>query len=138
MQRTHDLTVSGVHTYYVVAGDTPILVHNSGGGCKEVTLPSFDGFEQARNKALDLLGEVDSATRQPYIGRLESAQTTYGKVVGFTTRVNGEFKRCRMDCDPVKVPHINVEVGKGDTARKWAVSWNGTEDDFARMLGGNS
>ncbi|MER0242183.1 hypothetical protein AAHZ94_09125 [Streptomyces sp. HSW2009] len=127
-----------MHTYYVVAGDTPILVHNSGGGCKEVTLPSFDGFEQARNKALDLLGEVDSATRQPYIGRLESAQTTYGKVVGFTTRVNGEFKRCRMDCDPVKVPHINVEVGKGDTARKWAVSWNGTEDDFARMLGGNS
>ncbi|NJP99514.1 hypothetical protein HCK00_02900 [Streptomyces sp. PLAI1-29] len=28
-QRTHDLTVDGIHTYYVVAGVTPVLVHNS-------------------------------------------------------------------------------------------------------------
>ncbi|MGW0881758.1 polymorphic toxin-type HINT domain-containing protein [Streptomyces sp. NPDC002671] len=27
-QITHDLTVSGVHTYYVLAGATPVLVHN--------------------------------------------------------------------------------------------------------------
>jgi hypothetical protein len=26
----YNLTVDGVHTYYVVAGDTPVLVHNSG------------------------------------------------------------------------------------------------------------
>lgn len=30
-QRTYDLTVDSVHTYYVVAGDTPVLVHNCGG-----------------------------------------------------------------------------------------------------------
>ncbi|MBB5938009.1 polymorphic toxin-type HINT domain-containing protein [Streptomyces zagrosensis] len=29
LQRTHDLTVAGVHTYYVVAGGAPVLVHNS-------------------------------------------------------------------------------------------------------------
>ncbi|MES9589200.1 EndoU domain-containing protein [Streptomyces sp. NPDC094045] len=28
-QRTHDLTVDGLHTYYVLAGETPVLVHNS-------------------------------------------------------------------------------------------------------------
>ncbi|MFG2628202.1 Hint domain-containing protein [Streptomyces sp. NPDC048473] len=28
-QRTFDLTVSGVHTYYVIAGHTPVLVHNA-------------------------------------------------------------------------------------------------------------
>ncbi|ROQ66060.1 intein/intein [Streptomyces sp. 840.1] len=28
-QRTHDLTVKGLHTYYVLAGQTPVLVHNS-------------------------------------------------------------------------------------------------------------
>ncbi|MFJ2171562.1 polymorphic toxin-type HINT domain-containing protein [Streptomyces sp. NPDC087851] len=27
-QRTHDLTVTGIHTYYVLAGKTPVLVHN--------------------------------------------------------------------------------------------------------------
>ncbi|GAT85227.1 hypothetical protein STXM2123_5928 [Streptomyces sp. F-3] len=28
-QRTHDLTVENIHTYYVLAGQTPVLVHNS-------------------------------------------------------------------------------------------------------------
>ncbi|MEU4246905.1 hypothetical protein AB0F15_05785 [Amycolatopsis sp. NPDC026612] len=27
--RTYNLTVEGVHTYYVLAGDTPVLVHNT-------------------------------------------------------------------------------------------------------------
>ncbi|GHJ39773.1 putative T7SS-secreted protein [Streptomyces sp. TS71-3] len=108
------------------------------GGPKEKVLPKYDSFEQARNKALDLLGRIDPATREPYVGRLESAESTYGKVVGFTTRVDGEFKRFRLDYDPEKGPHINVEVGKGDSARKWAVPWNGTEDDFKRILGGNT
>ncbi|WP_446038218.1 polymorphic toxin-type HINT domain-containing protein [Streptomyces sp. SID1121] len=30
-QRTHDLTVTGVHTYYVLAGTAPVLVHNCDG-----------------------------------------------------------------------------------------------------------
>ncbi|GAA3651214.1 hypothetical protein GCM10022267_41890 [Lentzea roselyniae] len=29
-QRVHNLTVSGAHTYYVLAGATPVLVHNCG------------------------------------------------------------------------------------------------------------
>ncbi|MGW4728486.1 polymorphic toxin-type HINT domain-containing protein [Streptomyces shenzhenensis] len=32
-QTTHDLTINGTHTYYVLAGATPVLVHNSGPGC---------------------------------------------------------------------------------------------------------
>jgi RHS repeat-associated protein len=28
---TYDLTIDGLHTYYVVAGDTPVLVHNDSG-----------------------------------------------------------------------------------------------------------
>ncbi|WP_406707917.1 hypothetical protein [Streptomyces halobius] len=30
--RTYNLTVDGLHTYYVMAGETPVLVHNS--NCK--------------------------------------------------------------------------------------------------------
>ncbi len=33
--RTYNLTVDGLHTYYVLAGETPVLVHNSG-GCPEI------------------------------------------------------------------------------------------------------
>ncbi|MFF0225089.1 polymorphic toxin-type HINT domain-containing protein [Streptomyces sp. NPDC004629] len=32
-QITHDLTIEDVHTYYVLAGETPVLVHNSGPWC---------------------------------------------------------------------------------------------------------
>ncbi|WP_369275786.1 polymorphic toxin-type HINT domain-containing protein [Streptomyces sp. R11] len=31
--RTYNLTVAGLHSYYVLAGATPILVHNSGPNC---------------------------------------------------------------------------------------------------------
>ncbi|MGR8008754.1 golvesin C-terminal-like domain-containing protein [Streptomyces hypolithicus] len=30
-ERVHNLTVAGVHTYYALAGSTPVLVHNCGG-----------------------------------------------------------------------------------------------------------
>ncbi|MGX1547411.1 RHS repeat-associated core domain-containing protein [Streptomyces adustus] len=30
-QRTHDLTITGIHAYYVLAGATPLLVHNCDG-----------------------------------------------------------------------------------------------------------
>ncbi|WP_432163949.1 polymorphic toxin-type HINT domain-containing protein, partial [Streptomyces tendae] len=30
-QRTHDLTIDDIHAYYVLAGATPVLVHNCGG-----------------------------------------------------------------------------------------------------------
>ena len=32
-QITYNLTINETHTYYVVAGDTPVLVHNGGPGC---------------------------------------------------------------------------------------------------------
>lgn len=128
----YNLSVQGIHTYHV--GNSEILVHND---CEEV-LPTYDHFEQARNRALELLGDVDPGTRQPYVGRLETSTTTYGKTVGFTTRVDGVFKRFRMDYDLTKGPHINVEIGRGASVKKWAVPWKGTEEDFARLLGGNS
>ncbi|MGW9458850.1 polymorphic toxin-type HINT domain-containing protein [Streptomyces globisporus] len=37
-QRTHDLTISGIHTCYVLAGATPVLVHNCGDGDGVATL----------------------------------------------------------------------------------------------------
>ncbi len=35
--RTYNLTVDDIHTYYVLAGDTPVLVHNSGCGVEKWT-----------------------------------------------------------------------------------------------------
>jgi hypothetical protein len=32
-QRVHNLTVEDLHTYYVMAGNTPVLVHNNSASC---------------------------------------------------------------------------------------------------------
>lgn len=34
-ERVHNLTVEGIHTYYVLAGDSPVLVHNCPGSTNE-------------------------------------------------------------------------------------------------------
>ncbi|WP_406204341.1 polymorphic toxin-type HINT domain-containing protein [Kitasatospora sp. NBC_01560] len=137
---THNLTVNLLHTYYVLAGTTPVLVHNCGGAvdghsptCEcnpenprsEVTLDT-DSFEQARNTGLDLVGSLDAGSRAPLIGRLEAATETYGKLVGFTGRSGGDYREFRLDVDSKKGTHINVMTGKGASVRKWAIRWPGT------------
>ncbi|MEV0701015.1 polymorphic toxin-type HINT domain-containing protein [Saccharopolyspora sp. NPDC050389] len=47
LQRVHNLTVDGIHTYHVLAGQTPVLVHNSNGICG-----SADPFSFKRTEAL--------------------------------------------------------------------------------------
>ncbi|MFF4898384.1 RHS repeat-associated core domain-containing protein [Streptomyces sp. NPDC001068] len=95
----------------------------------------FDSYEQARNKALEILGDIDPHTREPYEGRMGKS-AAFGRVVGFETRVNGEWKQFRIDYDPVKGPHINVAVGRG--GQRYAVRWNGSEADMLRILKGNT
>ncbi|MEU6122594.1 polymorphic toxin-type HINT domain-containing protein [Streptomyces sp. NPDC047123] len=41
-ERTYNLTVAGLHTYYVLAGATPVLVHNSNGLCGTAALENGD------------------------------------------------------------------------------------------------
>ena len=40
---TYDLTIGNLHTYYVVAGSTPVLVHNCGDGEEGVVTPTENG-----------------------------------------------------------------------------------------------
>ncbi|MBQ0994208.1 polymorphic toxin-type HINT domain-containing protein [Micromonospora sp. H61] len=49
LKSMHDLTVADIHTYYVVAGKTPVLVHNCG-----------DGFTPAPSMADRPYGPVDA------------------------------------------------------------------------------
>ncbi|MCT2594182.1 sugar-binding protein, partial [Streptomyces sp. N2-109] len=75
-QRTHDLTINNTHTYYVLAGTTPVLVHNDSGFDWEKELENLkkgwdsgdlddDGYHaprgnQAENKEFkDALREIE-------------------------------------------------------------------------------
>ncbi|AVG17720.1 hypothetical protein CFN79_18645 [Chromobacterium vaccinii] len=127
-----NIQVAEFQTYHV--GELGAWVHNAN-CCREVTLPKVQSFEQARNQALNLIGDM-GADSEPYIGRLGSSLGN-GKVVG---RVSADGKvRWRLDYDPDKGTHINIEdfrEGKGDKARKIVIPFDGNEATFGSILKG--
>lgn len=147
-QQTYDLTVDDVHTYYVLAGATPVLVHNCGGSqpghsdlCRcdpeiprsEVVLDA-GSFEQARNQALDTVGPIDTGSWQRRQGTMESAVDTFGRDTGFTATRGGEYRSFRLDTDDRIGPHINVMTGKGASVRKWAIRFPGGSGGISTWL----
>ena len=90
--------------------------------------PSLDAssYENARNIALERLGEIDPSTREKITGRIGIGK---GKTVGFKTVVDGVPKTYRVDYDPNKKAHINIEVGKKTGRKKLAIEFPGTEAD---------
>jgi filamentous hemagglutinin len=55
-----NFSVEGWHTYHV--GELGVWVHNE-------CVINFRTNEQARNRALELIGEIDQATRTAYVAR---------------------------------------------------------------------
>ncbi|CAN7212521.1 RHS domain-containing protein [Acidovorax sp. LjRoot129] len=102
---------------------------------KEIEIEA-KSYEEARNIALEKMGSIDPSTRAPQTGRLGAGK---GRRTGFTGMgKDGEFKRMRLDYDPTKGPHINVEVGKGACAKKWAIKFRGNEKTFEKLLKRNT
>ncbi|WP_158973388.1 hypothetical protein, partial [Streptomyces griseus] len=69
--RTYNLTVDDLHTYYVLAGETPVLVHNSG-PCDPAALASkinADDLKMTRTVANHFSDVTkDSRVARPYMG----------------------------------------------------------------------
>jgi RHS repeat-associated protein len=97
----HNLTVADFHTYYVLAGATPVLVHNDGGE------PVTDDFNQARNRALDWLSSRGFKAERVTLGKFG---TIKGQPVGMQT-ANGKAG-FRIEFDDRSGAHINVWSGK--------------------------
>jgi hypothetical protein len=99
--QVHNLTINGVHTYYVLAGTAPVLVHNKGGK------PAADDFNQARNQALDWLIPRGFKAEKVTLGKFGAIK---GRPVGMQT-VNGKVG-FRIEFDERSGAHINVWAGK--------------------------
>ena len=99
----------------------------------EQILSGYKTYEQARNKALELIGYLGHGSK-PVTGRLKSS-AGYGKTIG---RQSADGKvRWRLDYDPNKGTHINVEdfrMGKGGDAKKYAIPFEGNESTYKSLL----
>jgi hypothetical protein len=67
----YNLTVADTHTYYVVAGDVPVLVHNDGGGPTFVDGELFEWTMSTPNGDVKMAAEV----------RINGSQLTLGDVI---------------------------------------------------------
>ncbi|WP_206093822.1 hypothetical protein [Paludifilum halophilum] len=100
---------------------------------KEIELPPAKSYEEARNKALDIIGDLGPGATK-VTGRLPSS-AGYGKVIG---RQSADGKvRWRLDYDPEKGCHINIEdfrEGKGNRAKKMYIRFPGNEETYNKLL----
>ncbi|PWV83383.1 hypothetical protein C7423_12414 [Pantoea ananatis] len=100
----------------------------------ETTLKSEKKWESARNKALDIVGNL-GADSKPVIGRLEISSGN-GKVIG--RQSNDGKVGWRVDYDPEKGTHINIwdySQGKGPgKAVKQVIPFEGNEKSFETIL----
>ncbi len=102
---------------------------------KEIELEA-GSFEQARNLALQKLGPIVPGSRVTQIGRLGVGKD---QNVGFYgIGPDGTFKRYRLDYDPTKQAHINVEIGKGACAKKYAIKFPGNEETVRKLYKRNT
>ncbi|MFI1291034.1 LamG-like jellyroll fold domain-containing protein [Streptomyces sp. NPDC020792] len=118
---TYDLSIDGLHTYYVLAGATPVLVHNDGGE------PVTDDFNQARNQALDWLSSRGFKAEKVTLGKFG---TIKGMPVGMQT-ANGKAG-FRIEFDDRSGAHINVWAGKEKGPH---FQFNATEATVTKLQG---
>ncbi|MFE3830659.1 polymorphic toxin-type HINT domain-containing protein [Streptomyces sp. NPDC059092] len=110
---TYNLTVAEIHTYYVLAGDTPVLVHNSG-ECPNGGAPrSADGKFSKRNGEPGRDGAADEANAW------DQLEMDGAVVMRNETAVSAPGMRVRKYDGTVEIngQWYGIEV-KGGTAKK--------------------
>jgi len=125
---------AGTSAAGIATGIAKIKPGTQPGNRIEQTLSPEKSWESARNKALNILGNL-GADSKPIIGRLEVSAGN-GKVIGRQSS-DGKVGR-RVDYDPDKGTHINIwdySQGKGPgKAIKQVIPFEGNEKAFETIL----
>ncbi|WP_406516078.1 polymorphic toxin-type HINT domain-containing protein [Streptomyces sp. NBC_00873] len=93
---TRNLTVDGLHTYYVLAGATPVLVHTSNGSCGVAGISNLHGKSLA-DAEQDVFGQGFSFTSETKSGYRRYDHPDGSQI---WIRPNGEVQRLGPSIDP--------------------------------------
>jgi hypothetical protein len=87
----HDLTVATTHTYYVLAGNVPVLVHNNDGSCD---IPTLKGYAQQIREAGDSPQAIEN--RVIAVGQDAAGNLTAGSSNGFDPGMKSMAKKLNI------------------------------------------
>lgn len=95
--RVHNLTVDELHTYYVLAGETPVLVHNSNGGdLTPEQLKSIESYrkliEEHELKLRDYLANPDAYDNKGFLKNAPSEEVRQRIIDGRTRHLRKEIQ----------------------------------------------
>ncbi|MCF2525765.1 polymorphic toxin-type HINT domain-containing protein [Yinghuangia soli] len=119
-QRVHNLTVADFHTYYVVAGATPVLVHNSD-GCESIAL----GLSSYDDDPMYLMDFADSKKAKSYKHWPSGGDDWVNELKGYVKdgRTKIHFNLDGID-DPVAAARIGArhDPRDGEHVTAWELS----------------
>lgn len=117
LAKVHNLTIGNAHTYHVLAGATPVLVHNSGPGCGSVWIDSKKvdhHFKHAED--FGVTGKANKASRQAFVGALSRFVRDPGNV-----QISGTYRGtpARHYVDLNSGRHVSVDIDSGKLLGAW-------------------
>ncbi|MFC4333715.1 golvesin C-terminal-like domain-containing protein [Salininema proteolyticum] len=97
----HNLTVAGLHTFHVKAGDADLLTHNKGGDCVEG--PDQGSGPVPDSQARDLAAEARDRLYDDMTGTMSKSQKgKYPMMVGATDKSTGNTVAAAKRAEPSK------------------------------------
>ena len=96
---------------------------------RELVLDRVQTYEQARNQALKIIGDVDVHTSMPHICTV--GEGLKGKIVG--RRWHGKKVTLRLDYDPKKGAHINVTDYRNGKTISVAIPFEASEEEVIAL-----
>ncbi|MCX5417315.1 polymorphic toxin-type HINT domain-containing protein [Streptomyces sp. NBC_00059] len=118
-QRTHDLTVEGIHTYYVLADTTSLLVHN----CNTNTV--YRNLRPDEDPSQGLVAKNPDATYKPAGHVLHGSKPNWRSQFISTTR----SREVAMESQWSGPRTVAIDLGKLDSSQIFDIS-----DDAGRAL----
>ncbi|MGV9954136.1 polymorphic toxin-type HINT domain-containing protein [Streptomyces cellulosae] len=125
--RTYNLTVDDLHTYYVLAGETPVLVHNSGPGCGSIWIDSNripHHFKHAKD--FGIAGKESKATKDAFVRELQRFVGDPNNV-----QIHGTWRNSTPARHYVNLrtgQHVSVDLESGKLLGAWRTDVN--DDQF--------
>lgn len=96
---------------------------------RELVLAKVQTYEQAKNKGLEIIGDVDVHTSMPHICTV--GEGLKGKIVG--RRWHGKKVTLRLDYDPTKGAHINVTDYRNGKTISVAIPFEASEAEVIAL-----